>query len=338
MKTEGLPKLGIIVPCYNEEEVLADSARELEGIMSGMIERGELNSNSFIAFVDDGSKDKTWNLIADFTKTGAMFRGLKLSRNSGHQKALLAGLTNFKDEADCLITIDADLQDDIRAIPEMIKQFRDGNEIVYGVRKKRKKDSLMKRLTALWYYRILKRMGVEIVYNHADFRLTSRRVINELLKYEEVNLFLRGIFPLIGFPTAEVHYDRLDRKAGKTKYPLHKMLAFAWEGVTSFSVRPLRIVTVLGFLIFFVSLVLEGYAIASYFWFGVIKGWASTVVPIYMMGGIQLLSIGIIGEYLGKIYKEVKRRPRFAIEQKLGSEATVKEQADEQSEAISSEE
>jgi len=314
------PVLGIVVPCYNEEEVLPSSAAKLLEVMSALIRDGKADGKSFVVFVDDGSRDKTWEIISGFSAENRHFRGLKLARNSGHQNALLAGLFEFQEEADCLISIDADLQDDVSAIPEMMDCFAKGHEVVYGVRRKRKNDTILKRFTALAYYKLMKKMGVEVVYNHADFRLTGKRVISELKNYEEVNLFLRGIFPLIGFRSTEVYYDRLAREAGTTKYTLGKMLAFAWDGITSFSIRPLRFVTALGFLIFFISLLLEAYAFASYIWLNIEKGWASTVVPIYMLGGLQLLCIGIIGEYLGKIYKEVKRRPRYSVEKRTSGD------------------
>jgi glycosyltransferase involved in cell wall biosynthesis len=311
------PTIGIVVPCFNEEEVIGDTAKTLIAVLSDLERGGLVSKKSFIGFIDDGSRDLTWSLIENLQASHAQIKGLKLARNSGHQRALLAGLLTFHTVADALISIDADLQDDTSAITEMVKKFIDGSEIVYGVRRRRDSDSWFKRYSALLFYHLMKFLGANLVYNHADYRLTSRRVIEVLEKYPEANLFLRGVFPLIGFSNTSVYYDRKARMAGVSKYPFFKMLSFAWEGVTSFSIKPLRLVTLLGTFIFGVSLVLSGYVLFSRFFLQVVPGWTSIVLPIYLLGGIQLLAIGILGEYLGKIYQEVKHRPRFIIEKEI---------------------
>lgn len=311
------PKLGIIVPCFNEEEVLQHSSVELFANLERMVQKGLVDKESFICFVDDGSRDRTWEMIENLRKNLAIVKGVKLSANCGHQNALFAGLLSCSDKVDCLLTIDADLQDDMSIIDSMIEKLANGAEIVYGVKKKRLGDSFLKNLTAFGFYRLMQFMGVNIVFNHADFRLISRRVAIELEHFSEVNLFLRGIFPFMGFRTDFVYYDLRERRAGASKYPLHKMIAFALDGITSFSIQPLRLVSIAGFLIFILSICFSIYALMAYFFFDVVHGWASIVLPIYFIGGIQLLSIGILGEYLGKIYKEVKRRPRYIIEKKI---------------------
>lgn len=311
------PILGIVVPCYNEEAVLTDSAAKLALALAGLVAGKLVSADSFIAFVDDGSRDQTWALTCQIVAANPLFRGLKLAANVGHQNALLAGLLSYGPQADCLISIDADLQDDIAVMAEMVKKFQAGAEIVYGVRKERRVDSWFKRTTALAYYKILKWLGVKIVYNHADFRLIGRRALQALAEFREVNLFLRGLVPLLGFRTDTVYYDRLERLQGETKYSLRKMLHFAFEGITSFSVAPLRLISALGFLIFLGSLILSAYVVFGYFFLKVVSGWASTVLPMYLLGGIQLLALGIIGEYLAKIYREVKDRPRFIIEDQI---------------------
>lgn len=311
-----LPVVGIVVPCFNEEAVLVKTIPVLLSLLQTLEARGVIRSESFIAFIDDGSRDRTWELI-----TGAAsekIRGVKLSSNYGHQKALLAGIETFHGQADCLVSIDADLQDDLDAVEEMMARFREGWEIVYGVRKARSTDSFFKRYTAVGFYRLMEMLGVQIVYNHADFRLASRRVLEELVRFREVNLFLRGMFPLLGFRSTSVVYDRKSRTDGESKYPLPKMLALAWDGVTSFSIKPLRLISVMGFSLFMVCIMLCVYAVYSYVALGTVPGWASIVLPMYMLGGIQLLGIGIIGEYAGKIYAEVKQRPRFIIEKEVG--------------------
>lgn len=309
--------LGIVVPCYNEEEILEDSNKKLSTLLHELEKEQFVDSKSFIGYIDDGSRDTTWDILTKLSHDNSHIKAIKLSRNYGHQFALLCGITSFNDSADCLISIDADLQDDIHVIKEMVMEFQKGNEVVYGVRKSRKKDTFFKRFTALSFYRLMKFFGVNVVFNHADFRLSSKRVNNYLNNFEEVNLFLRGIFPLIGFKSTEVYYDRLERLAGETKYPLKKMLAFALEGISSFSVKPLRMVTFIGFAIFVLSIGMAFYSLYSYFYLGTVPGWTSITLPIYFISGIQLLSIGVIGEYLGKVYREVKARPRYIIEKEI---------------------
>lgn len=307
------PVLAIVVPCYNEEEVLPETARRLGDLMERMVRAGKVSGESTIRFVDDGSRDRTWQLIEELAVSSPRFRGVKLSRNRGHQNALLAGV--FSAEGDAVVTIDADLQDDIEVIAQMMDHFNSGTEIVYGVRESRTSDTAFKRGTAEGYYRLLKLMGVDLVFNHADYRLMSRRALQCLQEYSEVNMFLRGIIPLLGFRTATVFYARSERFAGESKYPLRKMLALAIDGVTSFSVAPLRFISLLGFLVCAFSLIMVGIVLyGKIVQNGTIPGWASSVLPIYFLGGVQLLSIGILGEYVAKIYLESKRRPRFFVE------------------------
>ena len=307
--------LYIVVPCYNEEEVLPETSKRLKEKRKALIEAGVIGEKSRILFVDDGSKDKTWLLIQEFCANDTCFSGLKLAHNRGHQNALLAGLMTAKEYADIVISMDADLQDDIEAMDAFIEKYHAGNDIVYGVRSSRKKDSFFKRSTALAYYRFLQKMGVDIIYNHADYRLMSRRALEALADFKEVNLFLRGIVPLIGFQTAVVEYERSSRFAGESKYPLKKMLSFAIDGITSFSIKPIRMITALGFLIFAFSLIMLIYSIVIKITGHADSGWASLICSIWMIGGIQLLSVGIIGEYIGKIYNETKARPRYIIEE-----------------------
>lgn len=307
------PSLTIVVPCYNEEDVLPETQIRLLGVLNELEEKKLINNESQIVFVDDGSKDKTWQLIESASEMNKRINGLKLSRNRGHQNAVLAGMLTVT--GDIIITIDADLQDDLEAIEKMVVAHNQGAAIVYGVRKKRETDTPFKRITAEGYYKLLAKFGVEIVFNHADYRLMSRRVIEALREYDEVNLFLRGIIPQLGYQTAIVYYDRNERFAGESKYPIGKMLALAWQGITSFSTTPLRMITTLGFLISAGSFAFTIWAVGiRIFSDQAVPGWASTVVPIYLLGGIQLLCIGIIGEYLGKIYTETKKRPRYSIE------------------------
>ena len=312
-------QLAIVVPCYNEEMVLPETNRRLLLLMAVMQKSGLISAHSGIYYVDDGSSDKTWALIAGFNAENACVHGIKLSRNRGHQNALLAGLFNV--EGDAIVSIDADLQDDINVIADMVRRFNEGNEIICGVRSSRKSDTFFKRFTAQWYYRTLKLMGVDLIYNHADYRLMSRRVIDCLKDYKEVNLFLRGIIPQLGFRTAIVHYERNERNerfAGESKYPLSKMLALAADGITSFSVVPLRMITWLGLLVSLGSLLMVIWILIGKFALqSTIPGWASSVLPIYFIGGIQLLSTGILGEYLAKIYMETKQRPLYFIEEKI---------------------
>lgn len=312
------PIIGIISPCYNEELVLGETSEQLNKIISDLIFRDIISDKSFAVFVDDGSSDKTWNLIESKSIDFYHIKGLKLAGNVGHQNALLAGLLSFKDESDALISIDADLQDDVSVIEEMIIKYISGIDIVYGVRKERITDTFFKRNTALLFYKLMKMMKVNIIYNHADYRLCSKRVLNSLAEFREVNLFIRGIIPTIGFKKDVVYYDRLERFAGESKYPFRKMAAFAWNGITSFSNYPLRMVTVIGFFIFFLCLLMLVYALFSMFFEKVVPGWLSTVLPMYFLGGIQLFCFGIIGEYVGKIYSEVKQRPRYFVDKRVG--------------------
>lgn len=306
--------LAIIIPCYNEEAVLPETNNRLQLLMAEMKETGLISENSKIYYIDDGSRDKTWELISSFNLENPRIHGIKLSRNRGHQNALLAGM--FNAEGDIIVSIDADLQDDVSAIKEMIHRYNEGIQIVYGVRSSRKSDTFFKRITAQFYYRILKIMGVDLVYNHADYRLMSRKVIECLKDYHEVNLFLRGIIPQLGFRTTIVFYERNERFAGESKYPLRKMLALAAEGVTSFSVMPLRMITWLGLMVSLGSLAMVVWIlVGKVFMHSTIPGWASSVLPIYFIGGIQLLSTGILGEYLAKVYMETKQRPRYFIEE-----------------------
>ena len=307
--------LYITIPCYNEEEVLPETSKRLKIKMASLIESGLISSMSRIVFVDHGSKDKTWQLISELCNADEIFAGIKLAHNRGHQNALLAGLMTAKEYADIVISMDADLQDDIDAVDKFVEEYKNGADIVYGVRSSRKTDTAFKRSTALAYYRILQKMGVDIVYNHADYRLMSKRALEGLSEFNEVNLFLRGIVPLIGYKTATVEYERSERFAGESKYPLKKMLAFAIDGITSFSIKPIRFITGLGFIIFALSLLMLIYSVIVKFLGHADSGWASIICSIWMIGGIQLLSLGIIGEYIGKIYSETKSRPRFIIEE-----------------------
>ncbi|MBA4344297.1 MAG: glycosyltransferase [Methylibium sp.] len=306
-------RLSIVVPCYNEQEVLVETLARLLRLMDELLCAGRIEVDSEVIFVDDGSRDRTWALIQQGAQSSTRVRGLKLSRNRGHQQAVLAGLLMAR--GDAVVSVDADLQDDLAAISEMLSAHVAGAEIVYGVRRKRESDTFFKRFTAEAYYRLLSRLGVEIVFNHADYRLLGRRAIEALREYREVNLFLRGVIPQLGFNTAQVHYDRAERFAGESKYPLGKMLALAWQGITSFSTMPLRLITSVGLLISLASFGVSLWALwVRLFTEHSVPGWTSTVVPIYLLGGIQLLCIGIIGEYLAKTYVETKRRPLFHIE------------------------
>ena len=306
-------QLSLILPCYNEEEVLEETSVKLLSLFSSLIESSKIHDSSTICFIDDGSSDDTWDIIETLSQKNKHISGIKLSRNFGHQNALLSALLTVK--GDVVISIDADLQDDISMIEKMIDQHRNGNDIVYGVKMKRDADSTFKRITAEGFYKIMHIMGVNIIYNHADFRLLSRRVIEHLKEYKEVNLFLRGLVPLVGFKSTTVSYDISDRTAGESKFPLRKMLGFAWNGISSFSITPLRFITTVGFFLFISTLFLSIHSLwIALFTDEAVPGWASTVLPIYFLGGVQMLSIGIIGEYIGKIYLETKARPRYIIE------------------------
>ena len=312
-----MKRLFLVIPCYNEEEVLSETSRQLKEKMLSLMSKEKISTDSIICFVDDGSKDKTWEMICDLHEENPIFRGVKLSRNKGHQNALLAGLMTIKEECDMAISLDADLQDDVNAIEEMVDKFIEGNEIVYGVRSARKTDTFFKKTTAQGYYKVLKTMGVDITYNHADYRLMSKRALDALESFKEVNLFLRGIIPMIGFKSAIVTYNRNERFAGESKYPLKKMLAFAMEGITSLSIKPIRMITSLGFFIFTVSIIMMIYFLIRYFTGATIQGWTSIAVSVWAIGGLQLLAIGVVGEYIGKIYLETKARPKFIVDEYL---------------------
>ena len=312
-----MPTLFLVLPCYNEEAVLPSTAKTLREKMRALIDAGTISADSRVVFVNDGSKDKTWEIIERLHAADELFRGISLSRNRGHQNAMLAGLLTVKDECDAAITLDADLQDDVDAIDAMLEKFAAGNEIVYGVRSSRTSDTFFKRTTALGFYRLMKALGAETVNNHADFRLMSARAIAALDEFREVNLFLRGLVPLVGFQSDRVYYERKARTAGETKYPLKKMLAFAFEGITSFSVKPIRMIAWLGALIFFASIVMLIYSLIRHVTGHTVSGWTSLAVSIWALGGIQLFSLGVIGEYVGKVYLETKRRPRFIVDKYL---------------------
>jgi polyisoprenyl-phosphate glycosyltransferase len=309
-----LPILTIVVPCYNEEDVLTQTINQLKTVLNEMINKSMVSIKSKILFVDDGSSDQTWELIYKESLHGEEVKGLKLSRNVGHQNALLAGLFSARDASDCLITIDADLQDDVNAIKEMVLKYNEGYEVVYGVRSKRNHDTFFKRVTAESFYKVMAKLGVKLVFNHADFRLMSRRAVEELEQFAEANMFLRGIVPLIGFSSTSVYYERKERTAGESKYPLKKMVAFAFDGITSFSVTPIRFVLLVGCISFFVSMAFGAYFLALKFFGNTELGWTSLITSIWLIGGLQLIALGLVGEYIGKIYKETKRRPKYIVD------------------------
>ena len=309
--------LYVVVPCYKEEAVLPETAKRLREKLHALIDQGKIANNSRILFVNDGSKDRTWEIIADLHAQDPIYSGVNLSRNRGHQNALLAGLLTAVQYADMMVSMDADLQDDINAMDAMIDRYHEGYDVVYGVRSARKTDTAFKRLTAEGFYKLMRAMGVEIVFNHADYRLMSRRAVEGLSQFQEVNLFLRGIVPQIGYPWTCVEYERAARFAGESKYPLKKMLSFALDGITSFSVKPMRLILSLGAVIFGLSLIALLWALIAKLSGHSVGGWTSLMCSIWMIGGIQLLSLGVIGEYIGKIYSETKRRPRFIIERVL---------------------
>lgn len=316
-----MDRLGIVVPCYNEEEVLKIASEALRGVLNDLIAKEKISSDSFIMFVNDGSKDATWQLIEEeHSLYPHQVFGVKLAGNVGHQYALTAGLNTAKDMCDISVSIDADLQDDVAVIEEMVDKFHEGKDIVYGVRKKRSTDSFFKRTTAQGFYKFMNIMGVKTVYNHADFRLMSRRAMEQFSEYKEANLFIRGIVPLIGYETDCVYYDRKERVAGESKYPLKKMLALAFNGISSFSIKPISLITGLGALIIFLSVCAAIYALISYFLGHVQPGWTSLILSIWFLGGVQLLCIGLIGQYIGKIYIESKHRPRYNIEKVLSDD------------------
>ena len=309
--------LYLVIPCYNEEEVLPETSKRLTAKLGAMIEMGLISQDSKIVFVNDGSKDHTWQLIRQYHEENPMIQGINLSRNKGHQSALLAGLMTVKEYCDMAISMDADLQDDVDAIDQFVEKYYEGCEVVYGVRSERKTDSFFKRASAQSFYKLMLHMGVEIVYNHADYRLMSRRALDEMEGFKEVNLFLRGIVPLIGFQSGVVTYERHERFAGESKYPLKKMLNFAFDGITSFCVKPIRMVTTLGIIIFAISILMLIYFLITWCIGWTVPGWTSIVVSVWAIGGLQLLAIGIIGEYIGKIYMETKARPKFIVQEYL---------------------
>lgn len=316
--------LYIVIPCFNEEEVLTETTKRLIEKMRKMMESGKIADSSRILYVDDGSTDSTWHLIDRLYMDNGLVTGIKLSRNKGHQNALLAGLFEAADHADMIVSMDSDLQDDIDVLDSFVDEYYNGSEIVYGVRKSRKKDSWFKRTTAVAFYKLMRAMGVEIVYNHADYRLMSKRAVDELKNYKEVNLFLRGIIPLIGFETSTVEYDRGERFAGKSKYPLKKMIYFAIDGITSTSVRPIRMITMFGLLCILFSIIYGIYVIIGHAAGGTVQGWTTSVLLTCFFGGAQIMCTGIVGEYVGKIYLETKARPRFIIEEKLTDDSKNK--------------
>lgn len=309
--------LYLVIPCYNEEEVLGETSKRLLEKINKMINNEQISEQSKIVFVNDGSKDSTWDIIEELHNSNPIFSGVNLSKNRGHQNALLAGLMVAKEYADMVISLDADLQDDIDVIEKFVEEYYSGSDIVYGVRSSRKTDTLFKRTTALGFYKVMNNLGVNVVYNHADYRLMSKRALEGLAEFKEVNLFLRGIVPLIGYKHSIVEYERHERFAGESKYPLKKMLAFAVDGITSFSIKPIRLISFLGFGIFFMSVIALIYSLVVKFLGKAQIGWTSLVISIWMIGGIQLLSLGVIGEYIGKIYNETKARPRYIIKDKL---------------------
>jgi len=310
-------RLDLVVPCFNEQEVLPTTHEQLTALMTRLSQAGQISASSRIYYIDNGSKDRTWEIISGLSADSQHAIGIRLSGNFGHQNAVVAGL--FTASGDAVISLDADLQDDIEVIPEMLQRFQEGHEIVYGVRRDRSADTAVKRNFATLYYRILKLLGVDVVYNHADYRLMSRRAVDSLKQFSEVNLFLRGIIPLLGFHTCSVEYDRKERLAGETKYGPRRLVSLALDGITSFSAAPLRIVAALGFIVFLFTIGMTIWVFWIRFFLGqVVPGWASSVIPIYFLGGVQLLSIGVLGEYVAKIYLETKRRPRYFIAETIG--------------------
>lgn len=307
--------LTIVVPCYNEEEVLPETVKELGGVLKQLINNQKVDANSKILFVDDGSKDQTWNLIQQFENQYDYITGIKFSKNFGHQNALVAGMTTAVDYSDMIITIDADLQDDVNAIIKMVDEYHNGYDVVYGVRNNRDTDTPFKRKTAMMFYSLMQKLGVNMVPNSADYRLMSKRAVLHLLDFKEENLFLRGMVPMVGFPSTKVYYARKERFAGESKYPLKKMIKFAADGITSFSIAPIRMIMGLGVLIVLISILFVVYAIIRKLTGHTVIGWSSLMASIWLLGGIQLICVSVIGEYIGKIFKEVKHRPRFIIEE-----------------------
>lgn len=309
--------LYLVIPCYNEELVLEETTKRLKEKLNYLIQEKRISKDSKVMYVNDGSKDGTWELIKKISQENSLFTGITLSRNRGHQNALLAGLMTAKDCADIIISMDADLQDDINAIDEMIEKYDNGCDIVYGVRSARKTDTFFKKVTAEGFYKFMEKMGVDIVYNHADYRLVSKRVLEEFSNFKEVNLFLRGMFPLIGFKSDVVYYERAERFAGESKYPLKKMLNFAWDGITSFSIKPIRLILNVGIIILVLSMIMIIYSIIRKIMGNTVDGWTFIICSIWFISGIQMLSIGVIGEYVGKVYSETKARPRYIVSENL---------------------
>ena len=318
-----MTRLFCVVPCYNEQEVLPETSKRLKEKIESLIAAGKISKDSRVLFVNDGSRDDTWNIIKKLHESDEVFDGINLSKNMGHQNALLAGLMTAKDICDAAISLDADLQDDINAIDEMVDKYNNGADIVYGVRSKRATDTFFKKFTAESFYKLINYLGGHTVYNHADYRLMSRRALMALSDFGEVNLFLRGIVPMIGFNTEVVYYERAERFAGESKYPLKKMLSFAVEGITSLSTKPIKMITSLGFFIFFVSIVVFIYCLVRFFTGHTIQGWTTTVLSVWAIGGLMMISLGVIGEYIGKIYLETKSRPRYIIESFIADEKDV---------------
>lgn len=317
--------LTIVVPCYNEQEVLPETVKELGEVLEKLIKDGNVSPKSKILFVNDGSKDKTWELISKYTKEYEYVTGIKFSRNYGHQNALLAGMSVAVKYSNMIITIDADLQDDIYAIPKMVKKYNEGYDVVYGVRNSRETDTFFKRRTALAFYGLMGKLGVKLVPDSADYRLLSKRATESLLDFKERNLFLRGMVPLVGYDSAKVYYARKERFAGKSKYPLSKMLHFALDGITSFSIAPIHLILYLGVLTVIFSIIMMIYTLVEKINGHIVSGWASLMISIWFLGGVQLISISIIGEYVGKIFSEVKHRPRFVIEAETYTEKMTKQ-------------
>ena len=316
------PTLCIVVPCYNEFLVLDETSKQLSDVLSNMINNQTVSNNSFILFVNDGSADDTWSKIKELRQNNKLIAGVNLAGNVGHQNALMSGLSVASDESDIIVSIDADLQDDVQVIQKMVQEFYAGFDIVYGVRDSRKTDKMFKRTTALVFYKLMTFLGVKSVYNHADYRLMSKRAVEQLLKFRERNLFLRGIVPLIGYNTTKVYYNRLERFAGESKYPFKKMLNFAIDGITSFSVKPVRSILLIGFLFLMLSIAATIYTLFSYFEGLTVAGWTSMILSIWFIGSLILISIGIVGEYMGKIYLEVKDRPRYNIKEVILKDKT----------------
>ena len=309
-----MPKISVMIPCYNEEEVLPETSKRLKNKLEELMEKGKIDRNSKIVFVNDGSKDRTWEIVEKLHEEDHIFSGINLSRNRGHQNALLAGLMTAKNYADMVVSMDADLQDDINAVDEMVEKYLNGIDIVYGVRSSRAKDTFFKKATAEGFYKLMNGMGANTVFNHADYRLMSKRALQEFSKYQEINLYLRGVMPLIAYETDCVYYERKERVAGESKYPLKKMLALAWNGITSFSVKPIDFITALGGFLIFLCVIAAVYALVSYCNGHTVPGWTSLILSIWFLGGMQLVAIGMIGQYIGKIYIEVKHRPRYNVE------------------------